>query len=128
MSYTPTTWTSGDTITASKLNKIEQGIAESGSGGGWDIIIKVVGTLGGSNTTYTLLTDGTAADLYDKLLAYDPVTCLVIIIGGSGMYFQAEPYVCTIHTYSVVDTLYISHSSWPSGHSICFNSSGVSWS
>ena len=30
MSYTPTTWTTGDTITATKLNKIEQGIASAG--------------------------------------------------------------------------------------------------
>lgn len=33
MSYTPTTWTTGDTITASSLNKIEQGIANAGGGG-----------------------------------------------------------------------------------------------
>ena len=32
MSYTPTTWTTGDTITATKLNKMEQGIASAGSG------------------------------------------------------------------------------------------------
>ena len=32
MSYTPTTWTTGDTITATKLNKIENGIAGAGSG------------------------------------------------------------------------------------------------
>lgn len=30
MSYTPTTWTTGDTITATKLNKIEQGVANAG--------------------------------------------------------------------------------------------------
>jgi hypothetical protein len=30
MAYTPTTWTTGDTITTSKLNKIEQGIAGAG--------------------------------------------------------------------------------------------------
>ena len=30
MSYTPTTWTTGDTITATKLNKIENGIANAG--------------------------------------------------------------------------------------------------
>lgn len=34
MSYTPTNWTTGDTITASALNKIEQGIANAGGGGG----------------------------------------------------------------------------------------------
>lgn len=38
MSYTPTTWTTGDTITASALNKIEQGIADGG-GGGVDAVI-----------------------------------------------------------------------------------------
>ena len=37
MSYTPTTWSTGDTITASALNKIEQGIA--GAGGGLDAFI-----------------------------------------------------------------------------------------
>ena len=29
MSYTPTTWKSGDTVTSAKLNKIEQGIANN---------------------------------------------------------------------------------------------------
>ena len=33
MSYTPTTWTTGDTITASAMNKIENGIASAGGGG-----------------------------------------------------------------------------------------------
>lgn len=33
MSYTPTTWTTGDVITAAKLNKIEEGIANAGAGG-----------------------------------------------------------------------------------------------
>lgn len=32
MSYTPTTWTTGDTITATKLNKLEQGVANAGGG------------------------------------------------------------------------------------------------
>ena len=37
MSYTPTTWVTGDTVTATKLNKMEQGIANAG--GGVDLII-----------------------------------------------------------------------------------------
>lgn len=32
MAYTPTQWSTGDTITAAKLNKIEDGIANSGDG------------------------------------------------------------------------------------------------
>ena len=38
MSYTPTTWTTGDTITASAMNKIENGIANA-DGGGVDVQI-----------------------------------------------------------------------------------------
>ena len=34
MSYTPTNWQCGDTITAEKLNKLENGLAECCSGGG----------------------------------------------------------------------------------------------
>ena len=30
MSYTPTTWAAGDTVTSAKLNKIEQGITNAG--------------------------------------------------------------------------------------------------
>ena len=33
MSYEPTTWKSGDTVTSAKLNKMEQGIANAGGGG-----------------------------------------------------------------------------------------------
>ena len=42
MSYTPTTWTNGDTITAEKLNKMEQGIAGAG---GIFIVNEVSGAL-----------------------------------------------------------------------------------
>lgn len=33
MSYTPTEWETGQTITAEKLNKLEQGVADAGGGG-----------------------------------------------------------------------------------------------
>lgn len=32
MSYEPTTWQAGDTITSARLNKLEQGVAEGGGG------------------------------------------------------------------------------------------------
>ncbi len=32
MSYTPTEWETGQTITAEKLNKLEQGVADAGGG------------------------------------------------------------------------------------------------
>ena len=36
MSYTPTNWSNGDSITAAKLNKMEQGIEDASSGGSCD--------------------------------------------------------------------------------------------
>lgn len=33
MSYTPTNWVTGDTVTATKMNKLEQGVANAGDGG-----------------------------------------------------------------------------------------------
>lgn len=40
MSYTKTTWTKGDVITAEKLNKIESGIEQAGSGGSGEFDFK----------------------------------------------------------------------------------------
>ena len=36
MGYTPHTWDTGDVITAERLNKMENGIAAGGGGGGYD--------------------------------------------------------------------------------------------
>lgn len=33
MAYTPTNWVTGDTVTATKMNKLEQGVANAGGGG-----------------------------------------------------------------------------------------------
>lgn len=58
MSYTPTTWTTGDTITASAMNKIENGIANAGSG----VIITDNGTA----------LDKTYAEIYDLVNSGTP--------------------------------------------------------
>ena len=42
MSYTPHTWSNGETITAAKLNAIEQGVA--GAGGASPLLVTVTGT------------------------------------------------------------------------------------
>ena len=44
MSYTPTTWTTGDVITAAKLNNMEQGIASAGGGGGGGLVVEFTRT------------------------------------------------------------------------------------
>ena len=38
MSYTPTVWASGDIVTSTKLNKLENGVASAGGGGGAFIV------------------------------------------------------------------------------------------
>lgn len=43
-SYTPTTWVTGDIITAVKLNNIEQGIANAGGGAGEMISVTLIST------------------------------------------------------------------------------------
>lgn len=61
MPYTPTTWNTGDMITASALNKIEQGIADAGGGSGSGaLVVNVVsGTLDKTFLEiYTALRDG----------------------------------------------------------------------
>lgn len=57
MSYTPTTWTTGDTITASAMNKIEQGIANAGGG----FVVNVTSENG------TLTMDKTFAEIYEAM-------------------------------------------------------------
>ena len=42
MAYTPTNWSCGDTITADKMNKLEQGLAECCGGGSEPLIVNVV--------------------------------------------------------------------------------------
>lgn len=62
MSYSPTTWESGDVISSAKLNKIEQGIANAGGGGGSNVVVvgvEVVNTEDGATATF----DKTFAEL-----------------------------------------------------------------
>lgn len=63
MSYTPTTWTTGDTITATAMNKIEQGIANAGG-----VLICNSSVV---NSVYTL--DKTVQEIYNAMLAGTPV-------------------------------------------------------
>ena len=70
MSYTPTTWTTGDTITATALNKIENGIADSGGGsGGYDAVIRLTHSNdSGADTAVNLtpsIKSGSFAQLFD---------------------------------------------------------------
>lgn len=70
MSYEPTVWQCGDTITADKMNKIENGIAECCSGGGTDCGYSCeegyIAVFDGSITTY--LENNIAGYMFDSPL------------------------------------------------------------
>ena len=74
MGYTPTTWTTGDTITATALNKIENGIAGAG---GYDLIIK--GTYGSETVSDYEILEGNILDCEDKLDNDEVVNGLLIL-------------------------------------------------
>ena len=63
MSYTPTNWTTGDTITAEKLNKMEQGIASAGGGGG--VLIVTIDENNALDHTWKEISDNKFAVLDD---------------------------------------------------------------
>ena len=64
MSYTPTNWTTGDTITASAMNKIENGIANAGGA------LICTSSYDQNLGNYTI--DKTVQEIYDALLSGTP--------------------------------------------------------
>ena len=80
MSYTPKTWQTGDTITATAMNNIEQGIANAG-GSPWDAVIRLTHAANsGADTTVNLtpsIVSGSFADLSEKILN-DGYPCILV--------------------------------------------------
>ena len=58
MSYTPTEWKTGDIVTSTKLNKLEQGVANAGA-----LVVNVTETDNGDSTV-TFTCDKTAGEMY----------------------------------------------------------------
>ena len=105
MSYTPTTWTTGDTITASALNKIENGIAGAGSA--------LICTSSYDDNEGNYVLDKTVQEIYDALLAGTPVYIKyqygVLGAQGTGTY-ESHTYlapVIKIFGYSYTDNIRI---------------------
>lgn len=73
MAYTPTEWKCGDVVTAEALNKIEQGIANSGGGGA--LVVHVVVSNNpdpeGIDMIYTY--DKTGAEIIEALQSHKSV-------------------------------------------------------
>lgn len=63
MAYTPTTWNTGDTITASAMNKLENGVANAGG-----VMIVTSSYQNGAQTM-----DKTVQEIHDALMSGTPV-------------------------------------------------------
>lgn len=62
MAYTPTNWKTGDVVTAEKMNKLEQGVAQGGGG-----CMRVSVTRVGDGDSGTMTLDKTYAEMVDAI-------------------------------------------------------------
>ena len=84
MSYTPTTWHGGDVLSAEAMNKIENGIANAGSGA---LVVQV------SENGSLAVMDKTWQEIYD---AFPNVYCIALDEGKSiisSVYNENDSYV-----------------------------------
>lgn len=64
MAYEPTVWKSGDVITSTKLNKLENGVAEAGGGTGGGVLV-----VNATSTETEVVLDKTWKEIYDAPFA-----------------------------------------------------------
>lgn len=65
MSYEKTTWETGDTITAEKLNKLENGVAEAGESGG--VLVTFTVTMQDMYTVGSVVADKTYLQVIEAI-------------------------------------------------------------
>lgn len=97
MAYTPTTWNTGDDVTATKLNKIENGIAGSA----------LIVTSSFTNGAETM--DKTVQEIYDAFISGTPVY-YKYIYGNPATDYVATMWlapITAIYTYSSANMIRI---------------------
>jgi len=105
MSYTKQTWATGDTVTADKLNHMEDGIeGAGGGGGGFDVVISCDDNFFINNdTSYYTLASGSYSDICDKIHNNEPINGIAIScadyndVGHNDIYNPL--YLTRIETY-----------------------------
>ena len=105
MSYTPNTWTTGDTITATKLNNIEQGIANAG--GGWDIVIQGVYDDDGDEFTSLTLESGTYSSISSAIQGGQVLTGVLYYEATGPIYTNSLCNYCYISDESIVSCAFL---------------------
>lgn len=88
MSYTPHTWVDNETITAAKLNNIEEGVqeaAQSGGGGKYDAYDFIISQV---DTGTPVLEKGTWQGIYDALQNMEHVVGLYLYNETPGQWYD----------------------------------------
>lgn len=101
MAYTPTTWTTGDTITATAMNKLENGVANAGSA--------LICTCAYNEVLAGEALDKTVAEIYDAYMAGIPIFIKFTYGTGYDQYtsWQFMMPVVELHNYAYQDTIKI---------------------
>ncbi len=101
MSYEPTQWKAGDTVTSAKLNKLEQGVANSGGS-------SMVGmTMTQDNSTITYTVDKTWQEIWDN-----NYTMIYVEDGPYGkMFFQIDGIDPTYYSIHIINSI-LGFDSW----------------
>lgn len=91
MSYTPTTWANGDTITAAKLNNMESGIEDAQNGWSYEstqLFSETVTTASQDGMVVGTLTYGSQIDASTLIVTFDGTdyTCNATNMGGHYVY------------------------------------------
>ena len=100
MSYTKNTWANGDTITAAKLNNMENGIeAAEQSGGGYDIVFVCDKDVANASTiTYSdfNVASGSLEACEQKLANGEPISAVLhfVYAYGSNTTNECREYQC----------------------------------
>lgn len=76
MAYTPTQWNTGDTITASAMNKIEQGIADNGA---YDAVIRIYHDGNSGHNYEVTILSGSYSAIKEKTINNEPPVVLAHI-------------------------------------------------
>lgn len=128
MAYTPTTWTTGDTITASAMNKLENGVANAG-GASWDAVIRLTHANNSNADSPASLTpsivEGTFSDLFSKISNGEYPTILVEYTHPWGNRFAVPmAYI----TYASPDTISMSIAGYSAMSSTFIKYGDLAWS
>lgn len=100
MSYSPTTWSAGDVITAAKMNKIEQGIvtAESSGGSSSGGTGALIATCAYNSSLNSLALDKTVTEISDAITSGTPVY-MKFRYGTSSSFVDDQYLAPIIHVY-----------------------------